>query len=752
MADNIAIKVKNLSKVYKIFNKPIDRVKESLNIFGKRYSKDFYALNDISFEIKKGESVGIVGKNGAGKSTLLKIITGVLVHSSGIVKVNGKVSALLELGAGFNPEFTGIENIFLNGTIMGYSHEEMKTKINKIIDFADIGDFVYQPVKMYSSGMFARLAFAVAINVEPDILIVDETLSVGDIAFQYKCFQRMEELKKNGVTMIIVSHSSQQIMQNCDRVILINEGNKIVDTYDIKHGIAEYEKIIRNIVDKNTELEEKDNFVEELLLNEDEFKITANKQVNEKRIGNYRAIIKDAYISDFPLIMEDSKLIESGNKKYINFYILSKENINNIVLGVSLRNKEGVDIWGDNNLSANTKLNLKKGVNKISYEFFVNIAQGDYLFCAGIASFENGERQELDHRWPMKVISIMSVRGSVGVVYAPIKIIRSEKYITPEKMDNIFNFITKDHFSPSPPDDIAKEVFKNSIKMVEIETFSFCNRKCWFCPNSTIDRVSNNVFMSENIYLKILNELALINYSNVISFSRYNEPLSDRTIIKRIQQARNILPKSILHTNTNGDYITNEYLSELYDAGLTSMAIQIYLNQDEDYKDSLILDKFNNLINKMGNLPYEVIINEPDEWYEVKGIFKDMNIRIYSRNFKNNGCNRGGLVDLKNIQRLSPCLSPFHHIIIDYNANVMPCCNLRSDALKHKNYVLGNVAKDSLYEIYFSKMATKWRKNLIEYAIKPQPCTECNFSIIEDNQYNREIVADKLKLMKDGKI
>lgn len=193
---NIAIKVQNLTKVYKLYDKPIDRLKEALHPLKKKYHKDSYALNDVSFEIKKGETVGIIGKNGAGKSTLLKIITGVLTPTSGHVHVNGRIASLLELGAGFNPEYTGIENIYLQGTLMGYSHEEMKAKVDEILAFADIGDFVYQPVKMYSSGMFARLAFAVAINVDPDILIVDEVLSVGDIAFQSKCFNKFKEFQR----------------------------------------------------------------------------------------------------------------------------------------------------------------------------------------------------------------------------------------------------------------------------------------------------------------------------------------------------------------------------------------------------------------------------------------------------------------------------------------------------------------------------------------------------------------------------
>ena len=194
MPGEYAIDVRDVTKIYKLYDKPIDRLKESLNPFHKNYHRDFYALSHISFQVKKGETVGIIGTNGSGKSTILKIITGVLTPTTGTAKVDGVISALLELGAGFNMDYTGIENIYMNGTMMGFSRKEMDGKLQDILDFADIGDFVYQPVKTYSSGMFVRLAFALAINVDPEILIVDEALSVGDVFFQAKCYRRMESV------------------------------------------------------------------------------------------------------------------------------------------------------------------------------------------------------------------------------------------------------------------------------------------------------------------------------------------------------------------------------------------------------------------------------------------------------------------------------------------------------------------------------------------------------------------------------
>ena len=220
----LAISIQNLTKNYKLYNDPFDRVKEAFDFRHKVYSIEKSVLKNVNLDIQKGEVVGIVGTNGAGKSTLLKIITGVLTPSEGEVKIKGKIAALLELGTGFNPEFTGIKNIFLNGTMMGFTHEEMKKKQQQIIDFADIGDFIYQPVKTYSSGMFARLAFAVAINVEPEILIVDEALSVGDLRFQMKCMDKMKAMMDGGVTVLFVSHDINAIRRLCTKSVWLKDG------------------------------------------------------------------------------------------------------------------------------------------------------------------------------------------------------------------------------------------------------------------------------------------------------------------------------------------------------------------------------------------------------------------------------------------------------------------------------------------------------------------------------------------------
>ena len=234
------IKVENISKIYRIYNSPKEQFLEIVSKGRKNYGRDHYALDQISFEVKEGEILGIIGVNGSGKSTLLKIITGVLQPSTGKVSVNGRISALLELGAGFNPEYTGLENIYFSGMVMGFSHKEMEYKVPGIIDFADIGEFIYQPVKTYSSGMLVRLAYAVAVSIEPDILIVDEALAVGDVYFQMKSMSKMEELFRKGKTVIFVSHDTASVRKLCNTAIYLDKG-KIVAKGTAKEIVDMYE-------------------------------------------------------------------------------------------------------------------------------------------------------------------------------------------------------------------------------------------------------------------------------------------------------------------------------------------------------------------------------------------------------------------------------------------------------------------------------------------------------------------------------
>lgn len=406
---DIAIKVDNVSKVYKLYDKPVSRLKESLSIKKKVYHKNHYALDKISFEVKKGETVGIIGTNGSGKSTLLKIITGVLNPSEGSVTVDGRISALLELGAGFNPEYTGIENVYLNGTMMGYSKNEIENRINDIIDFADIGEFINQPVKTYSSGMFVRLAFAVAINIDPEILIVDEALSVGDVFFQAKCYKKFEEFKKNGKTILLVSHDLGSIGKYCDRAILLNKGNKIEEASP-KEVIDTYKKVLvnefkDNNIDNNNGLENKPYKNWSELIN-----------INPQKIeyGN-----KMAEIIDFAII-DNNGLITNNIIKNEVFTIKMKvffnEKIEDPIFAFTIKDLKGTDITGTNTMLEKLQTNIiEKGeIKEISFSQNLSLQSGEYLLSLGCTGYKNGEFTVFHRLYDICSITVISDKNSVG--------------------------------------------------------------------------------------------------------------------------------------------------------------------------------------------------------------------------------------------------------------------------------------------------------------------------------------------------
>lgn len=339
MESKNAIEIRNLSKMYKLYNRPLDRLKDSLGLSRKKLYKEHYALKDVSFDIGEGECVGIIGTNGSGKSTILKIITGVLAPTAGTVTVNGRISALLELGAGFNPEYSGMENIFLNGTMLGFSEEEINARLDEILSFADIGDFIHQPVKTYSSGMFVRLAFAVAINIDPEILVVDEALSVGDVFFQAKCYHKFEEFKKQGKTILFVSHDLGSISKYCDRVILLNQG-VMLDEGTPKAMVDMYKQLlVHQDPVKQAEGSEtkKEDWKQGFLVNP-----------NTLEYGEKQAEITDFVVMDSKSLQTNT--IEKGSKFQIKMRIHFHESIQQPIMAFTFKNIQGTEITGTNTM------------------------------------------------------------------------------------------------------------------------------------------------------------------------------------------------------------------------------------------------------------------------------------------------------------------------------------------------------------------------------------------------------------------
>lgn len=398
-----AIQVKHLDKMYKLYNKPSDRLRETLGL--KVPVREHYALRDVNFQVKRGETVGIIGTNGSGKSTILKIITGVLNPTAGEVQVDGRISALLELGAGFNMEYTGIENVYLNGTMMGFSREEVDARLQDILDFADIGDFVYQPVKSYSSGMFVRLAFAVAINIDPEILIVDEALSVGDVFFQAKCYRKFEEFKKQGRTILFVSHDLSSISRYCDRVILLNKGVKL------EEGSP------KQMVD----------MYKQLLVGQDPAKAEKNQAVQEESWSNQFQVnpnmleygTKLAEIVDFAVVDDKDRCtntIEKGSTFRIKMKIAFHEDIQEPIMAYTFKDIKGTEITGTNTLFEKKAVEHSQAGDTCTVTFTQEmfLQGGEYLLSFGCTGYRDGEFTVFHRLYDACNITVVSNKNTVG--------------------------------------------------------------------------------------------------------------------------------------------------------------------------------------------------------------------------------------------------------------------------------------------------------------------------------------------------
>lgn len=409
MADNrkLAIQVSDVKKVYKLYDKPSDRMKEAFGLGKRKIHKVHYALNGVNLDIFQGETVGIIGTNGSGKSTILKIITGVLNPTEGNVQVNGRISALLELGAGFNMEYNGIENVYLNGTMIGFSEKEIDEKLPDILEFADIGDYVYQPVKTYSSGMFVRLAFAVAINIEPEILIVDEALSVGDVFFQAKCYHKFEEFKKMGKTIVFVSHDLSSISKYCDRVFLLNQGN-LLGEGSPKEMIDTYKRVLVG----QYELPDKD---EQSVLNDEKLMAAASgKNPDLLEYGTKQALIEEFYLTDERGVRTSAVLKDS--EFTLHMVVRFHDSVPAPIFAFSVKNVIGTEITGTNSMIEKAFLDCAEAgqVKKITFTQKMSLQGGEYLISLGVTGYR-GDSFEVYHRlYDALNVTVVSDKNTVG--------------------------------------------------------------------------------------------------------------------------------------------------------------------------------------------------------------------------------------------------------------------------------------------------------------------------------------------------
>ncbi len=408
--EQTAIKVTQVSKIYKLYDTPTARLKDALGFSKKKNYREHEALQNINVEINKGETVGIIGTNGSGKSTLLKIITGVIGPTSGEVEVAGRISALLELGAGFNMEYTGVENVHLQGSMMGFSREEIDQKMEAILEFADIGDFVYQPVKTYSSGMFMRLAFAVAINIDPEILIVDEALSVGDVFFQAKCYRKFEEFKELGKTILFVSHDLSSITKYCDRAMLLNKGVKVMEGTP-KEAVDRFKMVLV----EQEEAQRKEN-TSLWNPNDTEHKWRDGLVINPETLeyGD-----KKAEIVDFAIIDKNGKftnMIEKGQECTIKMKVLFHQEVAEPIFAFTLKNLMGIELTGTNTMLEKQMIEPKKkgDIQIVSFTQKVKLQGGEYLLSLGCTGYEKEEFRVHHRLYDVCSLGVISDKNTVG--------------------------------------------------------------------------------------------------------------------------------------------------------------------------------------------------------------------------------------------------------------------------------------------------------------------------------------------------
>ena len=413
-----AIEVNNLTKIYQLYNSPRDRLREIISLNGKRFHHEFYALNDVSLNVEKGQTIGIIGQNGSGKSTLLKIICDVLQPTSGAFRANGRIAALLELGAGFNPEFTGRQNVYMNGALMGFNREEMEQRFPDIEAFAEIGEFIDQPVKSYSSGMYVRLAFAAAINIDPEILIVDEALAVGDVLFQSRCFAKFQEFKEKGITIIFVTHDLGLVTTHCQRVLLLDQGKLVAEGLP-KPVVDEYNRllVLRNGTTLTPETEKNEQSISQQVAptKEVEWQGLFRVNPNEIRYGTKRAEILEAGI--FTPDHEPIQILQRNQEYLIKVKVRHNDNMPAAIAAFTIKDPRGTILCGTNTLYQDVEIgHLEKGeVILVTFRQKIKINPGEYLLSVGTGAFEEGEYVIYDRRFDYMVIQIIADQLRAGL-------------------------------------------------------------------------------------------------------------------------------------------------------------------------------------------------------------------------------------------------------------------------------------------------------------------------------------------------
>jgi teichoic acid transport system ATP-binding protein len=403
--NDLAVKVSGLTKSYKLYASPRDRLKETFNPFGKTYHKAFNALENLTIEIPRGSTTGIIGRNGSGKSTLLQCICGIVTPTSGEVEVNGRIAALLELGAGFNPDFNGRDNIYMNGAILGLDNESIDARLDDILAFADIGEYIDQPVRTYSSGMFVRLAFSIAIHVDPEILIVDEALAVGDIQFQSRCFDKFHQFREQGTTVIFVTHDLNMVTRYCDQAYLLSHGS-IVGQGNPRAVVARYRKI--EVGYDASEEKGPDS--------EDDARHLFDENPYEVRYGDNRATIHSGGI--FDANNEPVQTLDSGEHYSVKMTVKFEDTIADPVFAFTIKDVKGTEIAGTNTRFANMETGTFEPGQSVTITFdqAINLNAGSYLLSLGCVDIHPDGLKIYDRRHDFLAFQVITDKAIVGIV------------------------------------------------------------------------------------------------------------------------------------------------------------------------------------------------------------------------------------------------------------------------------------------------------------------------------------------------
>lgn len=728
MSSNVAIEVRDVTKIYKLYDSPIDRLKEGLSPFRKRYHREFFALNGVSLKINKGDTVGILGQNGAGKSTLLKIITGVLSPSSGEVTVNGRVSALLELGAGFDPDISGLENVYFNGTLMGFSREEIDSKLNDIFSFAEIGDYFFQPVKTYSSGMFVRLAFSLAVHIDPEILIVDEALAVGDTVFQNKCMEKIKSMMNRGVTTLFVTHSLETVNTLCNKAYVLDAGK--VFTYGKAQVVTlQYYQLLREREHASHALQQAQSEEEkEALILSYEHKKGEVRNKNSEY--DYRYGTKDASIIDFKIFNSqgaESNIFRSGERFVVQMLVEYLNVVENPCFGITISNVAGQNLLSIHTFHDGDVKSVPQNCGdllSVELETTMALNPGKYLLSIGAMDTRSlHDFKNLDARKNILTLEVFGKEFYHGIVHHEPKT-HIQRGVLPNHANT--DGIDVSEVSMEIKSDLM--IYHEALDSIDIEVSGRCNAHCSFCPRERLTR--EVAILDVSVFDTLLREIREIRAEgpSMVYFTGLGEPLYNRNVFMFADKMKKAFPNCSIGMTSNGTLLDKGICDQLISSEINGFECSFQSVNKVDYETAMGRGSFDRVVGWMSYLAknnngkvfsVSTVINGQslDEIEEYRLFWEKIGVNVSAREIHN----RGGFLKkeegLEEIAVRNGCGLFNSRLFVAGNGDVLACCHDLDGQSK-----LGTIGVDSLLSILDKK-----RKLAEEKQLFPM-CSFCNDS------------------------